>query len=331
MMLGQHLGERLVHVLLAEHGRSIQIRSIPGHGGDVGSCLDELLRELTRAVRPEVEEDRAVTRWIEPRTLADDDWLDELIRDPSLVTTPHRLDRILSVLPRAVDDRVERELRTLPALVAVHRVVATGNGRDAVGGQLGEVAHGRMRGDVASIRERVDPRLLRRECEQRLDVVDVRVHTAVRDEAEQMRAVAAFECRPEHGVLEERAVLNRLVHAHEVLEEDAPRPNRQVADLRVAHLTGWQADGLAGRHERRVGIGPPEPVEVRRVGELDRVPGAGGSAAPAVEDDQRYEGIAVRQIAVKESSSRDAPPTSAPSTSGCASSSAALSGLTEPP
>ena len=195
MMLGQHLGERLVHVLLAEHGRSIQIRSIPGHGGDVGSCLDELLRELTRAVRPEVEEDRAVTRWIEPRTLADDDWLDELIRDPSLVTTPHRLDRILRVLPRAVDDRVERELRTLPALVAVHRVVATGNGRDAIDGQLGEVAHGRMRGDVASIRERVDPRLLRRECEQRLDVVHVRVHTAVRDEAEQMCAVASFECR----------------------------------------------------------------------------------------------------------------------------------------
>ena len=330
-MLGQHLGERLVHVLLAEHGRSIQIRSIPGHGGDVGSCLDELLRELTRAVRPEVEEDRAVTRWIEPRTLGDDDWLDELIRDPSLVTTPHRLDRIPRMLARSVDDRVERALRALPALVAVHRVVAAGDRGDAVGRELGEVVDGRVRRDVAPVGERVDPRLLRREAEQRFDVVDVRVHTAVRDEAEQMRAVTAFERGREHGVLEERAVLDRLVHAHQVLEKDAPGTDRQVTDLRVAHLTGRQPNRLPRRVQHRVRICPPEPVEVRRFRQLDRVTGAGRSAAPAVEDDERYERIAARQIAVKESSSSDAPPTSAPSTSACASSSAALSGLTEPP
>ena len=64
----------------------------------------------------------------------------------------------------------------------------------------------------------------------------------------------------------------------------------------------------------------PERVEDRRVGQLDGVPGPRRSAAPAVEDDERYERerrAAVRQIAVKESTSREAPPTSAPSTSGC--------------
>ena len=63
------------------------------------------------------------------------------------------------------------------------------------------------------------------------------------------------------------------------------------------------------------------------------LPGPGRRDSPAVEDDERYEGIraAVSHIALKESTSSDAPPTRAPSTSGCASSAPALSGLTEPP
>src|SRR5262245_35914091 len=146
-----------------------------------------------------------------------------------------------------------------------------------------------------------------------------------------MRAFAALECSRQSGVLEEGAVLDRLVHAHEVLEEHAARTNREMADLGVPHLAVRKTDGLAGGRERRVRVRAPEPVEVGRVGELDRVAGTGRCAAPAVEDDERYEWMAARQIAVNESSSRDAPPTSAPSTSGWASSSAALSGLTEPP
>jgi hypothetical protein len=62
----------------------------------------------------------------------------------------------------------------------------------------------------------------------------------------------------------------------------------------------------------------PQPVEDRRLGELDRVPRSGRRDAPAVEDDEGYEGIraAVSHIAFKEPASSDAPPTSAPSTSG---------------
>src|SRR5438046_89289 len=105
-----------------------------------------------------------------------------------------------------------------------------------------------------------------------------------------------------------------------------------MADLGVAHLAGRQADRLAGGLERRVRVLGPEPVEVRRVGEQDRVPRAGRRAAPAVEDDERYEREAAAwQIAVNDSTSSDAPPTRAPSTPCSASSSAAFSGLTEPP
>ena len=60
-------------------------------------------------------------------------------------------------------------------------------------------------------------------------------------------------------------------------------------------------------------------------------PGPRRRAAPAVEDDERYEVDAARQIAAKESGSSEAPPTRAPSIEGCESSSAAFSGLTEPP
>jgi hypothetical protein len=45
-------------------------------------------------------------------------------------------------------------------------------------------------------------------------------------------------------VLEEGSVLDRLVHAHEVLEEDAARTDREMADLRVPHLSVRQPDGL---------------------------------------------------------------------------------------
>ena len=163
------------------------------------------------------------------------------------------------------------------------------------------------------------------------EVVDVRVDAAVRDEAEQVDVPATLEGAAQGRVLEERAVLDRAVHAHQVLVEDPARPDRQVADLGVPHLAGRQADRLAGGLQLRVRVLGPDPVEDRRVGQLDGVARAGRRTAPPVEDDERYEGRAALQIAANEATSSEAPPTSAPSTSGCASSSAALSGLTEPP
>ena len=162
-------------------------------------------------------------------------------------------------------------------------------------------------------------------------MIHVRVDAAVRDEPQQVHVLAPLE-RPDEGrVLEERPVLDRRIDAHQVLEEHPPGADRQVPDLGVAHLAAGQADRLAGRLQRRVRVLGPEPVEDGRVGELDRVPRPGRSKSPPVEDDERYERVAARQIAANDSTSSEAPPTRAPSTSGWASSSAALSGLTEPP
>ncbi len=247
---------------------------------------------------------------------------------------------VVRALP--VEDRIERKLCPLPPLVAVHRVVAARDGRDALGGKLREVLGCRVRRDVPPVGERVDPRAVRhafplRELEQRLDVLDVRVHAAVRNETQQMHVSPALLRAPERGderlVLVEAAVGDRSVDALEVLVEHAAGSDREVADLRVAHLSRRQPDRFARCGERRLRVLIVQPVEHRRVGELDGVARPRRSDAPAVQDHQRYEreAAAAWHIAANDSTSSDAPPTSAPSTEGCAISSAALSGFTEPP
>ena len=186
----------------------------------------------------------------------------------------------------AESDRVERLLRPLPALVAVHRVVAADDGREPFGRQLGEVGHGRMRRDVPAVGERVNPgpllhALSARKLEQRLQVVEMRVDAALRDEAEQVDVAAALPGALERGqerwVLVEGAVADGGVHALQILEEDPAGADRQVTDLGVAHLSGRQADRLAGGRERRVRVLAPEPVEDGRPASSTALPGPGGA------------------------------------------------------
>jgi hypothetical protein len=311
---------------------NVEVVAVAGHRREVETERAELLRELPRAIGAEVEEDGGVALRVEARSAVDDDGLDELVGDASVIARLHGRDRIVRVLALAVHDGAQRPLGAVPAVVAVHRVVAAGHGRNPVDGQLGEVVNRRGRGHVAAVGERVDPRLLRREGQQRLEVVDVRVHTSVRHQAEQVDALPALEGGAQGLVLEQRAVADRAVDPLQVLVEDAARADRQVPDLGVAHLSVRQADCLARGDELRVRIVAPQPVEDGRVRELDGVARPRRRDAPAVEDDERYEGVwAVWHIAVKDSTSREAPPTSAPSTAGSASSSAAFSGFTEPP
>src|SRR5581483_395317 len=232
-----------------------------------------------------------------------------------------RRDRVVGLPAFAPGDRGERTVGPVPALIPVHGVVAAGDRGDSVGGQLGEVAHRRVGRDVAAVRERMDPRLLGREPEQRAEMVDVGMDAAVGHETEQVHLLSPLEGRDERRVVEERAVLDGLVDPHQVLVEHPAGADRQVAHLGVAHLSRWEAYGLAGRIERRVRTLGPEPVEDGRLRLRDGISRAGGRAAPAVEDDEDYR-TAARQIAANESGSREAPPTSASSTdlmNACAS------------
>ena len=103
-----------------------------------------------------------------------------------------------------------------------------------------------------------------------------------------MHVTAPVERGLQRRVLEERAVGDRAVDPLQVLVEHAARADRQMAYLRVPHLAGRQAHRLTRGLDRRVRALGPEPVEDRRVRELDGVPRPGRRAAPAVEDDEGY-------------------------------------------
>ena len=251
------------------------------------------------------------------------------------------------VLGLALAEQVDRLLRAVPALVAVHGEVAADDGADASRAGLRarrldprQRLRARRRRRVAPVGERVDDEVgdvaLRREPDQRLEVLLGGVHAAARDEPDQVHALGGAQRGDQRLVLAQRPVLDGLVDPREVLRDDRARAEVEVAHLGVAHLARRQADGLAARGERGVRVLLPQPVEDRRVGECDRVARAVGREPPAVEHDEAdrrhaHRAGAASTIAAKSDGSSEAPPTSAPSTSGSASSSAALDGLQEPP
>ena len=145
----------------------------------------------------------------------------------------------------------------------------------------------------------------------------------------------------EHGVVEQRAVLDRQVDARELLVDDAAGADVEVPDLGVAHLPLGQPDGEPGARERRPRAAREQPVEVGRVARASRRCPAGGSARPKPSMMTRStragcshaHGVVARRatMSANESASSAAPPTSAPSMSGSAKNMRAFSGLTEPP
>src|SRR6185312_8631086 len=148
----------------------------------------------------------------------------------------------------------------------------------------------------------------------------------------------------DNGIVEERAVLDRIVDPGQVLPHHGARAEVQVPDLRVAHLPLGQADRTPARCELGVAIAVPELVEHRRVRLRHRVAWARRREAEAVEHHETHRrhrrpsgpagqahAPAAATISAKIVGSRLAPPTSAPSTSGWARISAAFSGFTLPP
>ena len=244
----EHLGERVLDDLLGEGDREVEVVAVAGHRRQVDAELAELLGELPRAVGAEVEEDRGVALGIEPRAAVDDDRLDELVGDAAVVARLHGGDRDR---PRARPRRPRSRGARARCGPSACRGPSRSSGRPR--SRCGRPAARRGRrtaecGDTS--RPSVNAWIhvfSGANVEQRLEVVDVRMDAAVRDEPEQMDVLAALEGAAQDLVLEELAGLDRLVHAHEVLEEDPARADRQVPDLGVAHLTRRQADGLARR------------------------------------------------------------------------------------
>ena len=213
--------ERLGHDLLGEHGRAVLVVGVPGHRRQVEARVEQDARELPGPVRPEVEEDHAVTR-LDARRALDHDRLDELVRDAGVVARLHPCEDVvgLGALP-ATSASNARWVR--PSACRGPSRSTGRRRRDPVDRERRDVAERRMRGDVAAVGKGVDPGLLGREPEQCPKVADVRVDAALRDEAEQVDAAAASEGRAQGRVLEERPDLDRLRDAHQILVETTAR------------------------------------------------------------------------------------------------------------
>ena len=103
----------------------------------------------------------------------------------------------------------------------------------------------------------------------------VAVNAVRRHETDEVKRVFVA-LAPRHRVdkrrlLEEVAVANALVDARQVLIDDAAGAHRDVADLRVAHLPGGQADRLARGDERRMSEAIEQLEVGRRARQLDGV------------------------------------------------------------
>ena len=128
------------------------------------------------------------------------------------------------------------------------------------------------------------------------EVILMRMHTSIADEPEEVQAFALGlgEGFDEHIVLGQLPVPDALVDAGEVLINDPPCAEVQVADLAVAHLAFREADILTARADAALRIGGIQVLVERCAGEQGGVAifhcfgFAAGVDAPAVANDENY-------------------------------------------
>ena len=119
-------------------------------------------------------------------------------------------------------------------------------------------------------------------------VVQARVHTAVRAQTHDMQLLAlglsSLVSRPDLGVLHDRVVANRSVDLHQVLVYYAAGTYIQVTYLRVTHLTVRQTYVLAAGLQLRMRVFCQQCVPVGRRGYADDVGLALVANAPAIQN-----------------------------------------------
>ena len=186
------------------------------------------------------------------------DGLDELVGYVLLVAFLQRGEGITRArFGLAVHDGAVGQLHALPAIIAIHGVVTADESGDLSDLQLAhlllqladEIAAA-VRRRVAAVHEAMDEDfldfLLLGHFEQREKMLDVRVHAAIAEQAEEVELALAAAL---HRLLKQRNILQLLVgdeqvDAGHVHVDDAAGADVEVADLAVAHLAFRQA------HER---------------------------------------------------------------------------------
>ena len=199
------------------------------------------------------------------------------------------------------DDGLPGEFQPVPALVAVHGVIAADDRGHAhvafvaQGVQALQAGFGRPRRHVAAVQEGVHGDVGHAFAAGQFDhgeqVVFVAVHAARRQQAEQVQGAGGGPGGAagghELGVFEEAAVFDGGVHAREVLVDDAAGADVHVAHFGIAHLAVRQAHVLAfGVHQGVRAVGQ-QAAPVGQPGLGQGVVGGVLAVAPAVEDEQK--------------------------------------------
>src|ERR1051325_2527300 len=136
------------------------------------SCFSHAFESTPpRAFFTEVKEDERVVLFdlapVRPLGREHGDRLHEFVGDAFGVEAAHGLERVLRLHADALGHQVDAALHALPALVAVHRVVAPDDRRQVR--LLGEVFLGGLRRRVAAVEDGVDVDLFRAERLARVD------------------------------------------------------------------------------------------------------------------------------------------------------------------
>src|SRR3989454_167493 len=253
-------------------------------------CERERAHDLAHPGGAEVDAEDAVPV-LDPWGARHDPRLHELVRLARLVGLPHRAHGVGRGLADPVHHRVVGDLGPLPALVAVHRVVAAHDRGDrdpapVLGEEVDELLHEGAPGLGRRV-PAVEPGVDRHgqlvqvpEHDRRDEVVVERVHAAVADQAEQMEGMSGAPQLAaqldQRGDVEEGAGIDRLRNAHNVLRHDTTGAEVQMPDLAVADLPFGESHGESGRVEQRARRLRPEAMPGGRPAELDRVPHLAG-------------------------------------------------------
>ena len=157
------------------------------------------------------------------------DRLDKFVGDAALIGPLHRLHRIGELLARAFGHRRLGAVDAIPALVAIHGVVAPGERRDLTHADAADlalesfdIAGAGLRPGVAAVHEAVNEDVLHAlalgHLQQRVKVCVHRVNAAVAQQTHQVQAMRARVVHrgQQRGVAEEIAAGNHAVDARHI-------------------------------------------------------------------------------------------------------------------
>ena len=261
--------------------------------------IEQRRQDLAGAVGAVVEHQDAVAV-LHARVAVDHGRQHELVVQTGGVALVDGLVGRLGALAFGVDHGVVGQGHALPALVAVHGIVAAGDRREMdrqaclqAGLDVLQALKRAARRHVAAVEEGVDPHRhagARDQVGQRDEMVLVGMHATRRGEAHQVAGTAVLlqggDQLGQDRVLGQRAVVDGLVDARQVGHGDPAGAEIHVADLGIAHLALGQADeGLRGV-DQALRAGRDQPVVVGRARIEDGVVARVGTMAPAIENAQ---------------------------------------------